>query len=135
MTYISFSIPGEPVAKGRPRFANGHAFTPNKTRAYEEIVRLHAMQAMRGKKMLTGPIGIRVTAYFPIPKSFTNTKKEQAISGALRHTKKPDWDNVGKIVSDALNGVVYPDDAVIADATVSKRYGIEPRVVVTVLEI
>lgn len=135
MTYISFSIPGEPVAKGRPRFANGHAFTPNKTRVYEEIVRLHAMQAMRGKKMLTGPISIRVTAYFPIPKSFTKTKKEQAISGALRHTKKPDWDNVGKIVSDALNGVVYPDDAVIADATVSKRYGVEPRVVVTALEI
>ena len=135
MTYISFSIPGEPVAKGRPRFANGHAFTPNKTRAYEEIVRLHAMQAMRGKKMLTGPIGIRVTAYFPIPKSFTKTKKEQAISGSLRHTKKPDWDNVGKIVSDALNGVVYRDDAVVADATVSKRYGVEPRVVVTVLEI
>ena len=78
MTCIRFSIPGEPVAKGRPRFANGHAFTPNKTRAYEEIVRLHAMQAMRGKKMLTGPIGILVTAYFSIPKNFTKTKRLNA---------------------------------------------------------
>lgn len=135
MTYISFSIPGEPVAKGRPRFANGHAYTPAKTRIYEETVRLHAIHAMRGKKMLTGAISLRVTAYFPTPKSFTRAKTEQAISGSLLHTKKPDWDNIGKIVSDALNGVVYPDDAVIADATVSKRYGVEPRVVVTALEI
>lgn len=132
MTCIRFSIPGEPVAKGRPRFANGHAFTPNKTRAYEEIVRLHAMQAMRGKKMLTGPIGIRVTAYFSIPKNFTKTKREQAISGALRHTKKPDWDNVGKIVSDALNGVVFSDDAKVSRAIVEKRYSEFPRVEVSV---
>lgn len=135
MTYISFSIPGEPVAKGRPRFADGHAYTPAKTRIYEETVRLHAIHAMRGKKMLTGAIGLRVTAYFPIPKSFTKTKTEQAISGFLLHTKKPDWDNVGKIVSDALNGVVYPDDAVVSDATVAKRYSSNPRVVVTAIEL
>ena len=85
--------------------------------------------------MLTGAIGLRVTAYFPIPKSFTRAKTEQAISGSLLHTKKPDWDNIGKIVSDALNGVVYPDDAVVSDATVAKRYSSNPRVVVTAIEI
>ena len=39
ITYIRFTIPGNPVPKARPRFANGHAFTPEKTRSYEEMVR------------------------------------------------------------------------------------------------
>lgn len=34
----------------------------------------------------------------------------------------PDWDNLGKIVSDALNGVAYADDRQIADGRVIKRY-------------
>ena len=136
MTYISFSIPGNPVAKGRPRFArNGHTYTPDKTRIYEETVRLYATQAMRGKKMLAGAIGLRVTAYFPIPKSFTKTKKEQAISGSLLHTKKPDADNIQKIISDACNRIVYQDDAQISEAVIRKRYSDFPRVDVTVTEI
>lgn len=109
MTCIRFSVPGEPVGKGRPRFnKNGHAYTPAKTRSYEEIVRMHAIHAMRGKKLLSGAISLSVTAFFPIPKYFTKAIREKALSGELLHQKKPDWDNVGKIVSDALNGVVYP---------------------------
>ena len=66
MTYISFSILGDPVAKERPRFAkNGHVYTPSKTRVYEEMVRLHAIKAMKGKKMLTGAIELTVALYFP----------------------------------------------------------------------
>ncbi|MEW8997914.1 MAG: RusA family crossover junction endodeoxyribonuclease [Thermoanaerobacter sp.] len=30
-------VPGRPVPKGRPRFAKGHAYTPEKTRMYEEL--------------------------------------------------------------------------------------------------
>lgn len=82
--------------------------------------------------MLTGAIGLRVTAYFPIPTSFTRAKTEQAISGSLLHTKKPDWDNIGKIVSDALSGVVYADDATVSRAMVDKRYSDFPRVEVSV---
>lgn len=136
MNRISFVVPGEPVAKARPRFTkNGHAYTPDRTRQYEEIVRLYAIRAMRGKKMLTGAISLSVVAFFPIPKYFTKAIREKALAGGLWHTKKPDWDNIGKIVSDALNGVVYPDDAVVSDATVAKRYSSNPRVVVTVIEI
>ena len=43
---------------------------------------------------------------------------------------KPDWDNIGKIVCDALNGSAYKDDAAITDATVCKRYGTRPCVAV-----
>lgn len=136
MTYVSFSIPGNPVAKARPKFAGkGHAYTPAKTRTYEEIVRLHARRAMKGKKLLTGAVELNVTFYFPIPKNFTKLQREQAISGVLKHTKKPDWDNTGKLTSDACNMIVYKDDAQVSDSHVHKRYSEFPRVEVTITEI
>lgn len=136
MTYISFSIPGNPIAKGRPRFTrSGHAYTPAKTRTYEEIIRLHATKAMRGKKMLTGAIGLRVTAYFPIPKSFTKEMREKAVRGELLHQKKPDFDNVSKIIADACNRIVFNDDGQISDAIVRKRYSEFPGIEVTITEV
>jgi Holliday junction resolvase RusA-like endonuclease len=133
MTCVRFSVPGAPVAKARPRFTqNGHAYTPDKTRSYEAIVKLCAMKAMKGKKLLTGAISLSVTAFFPIPKYFTKAIREKALSGELWHQKKPDWDNVGKIVSDALNGVVFSDDAKVSRAIVEKRYSEFPRVEVSV---
>ena len=133
MTCIRFSVPGEPVGKARPQFTkNGHAYTPDKTRSYEAIVKLCAIKAMKGKKLLTGAISLSVTAFFPIPKYFTKAIREKALSGELWHQKKPDWDNVGKIVSDALNGVVYADDAKVSHAIVEKRYSEFPRVEVSV---
>ena len=136
MTQIKFSIPGEPVAKARPRFTrNGHAYTPAKTRIYEEIVRLHATKAMRGKKMLSGAVEMDITFYFPIPKSFNKVLKAQATSGTLRHTKKPDWDNTGKIISDGCNRIVFQDDAQVSDSHVRKRYSDFPRVEVSIKEV
>ena len=48
-------------------------------------------------------------------------------SGDMRPVKRPDWDNVGKIVTDALNGVAYDDDSQIVSASVEKYYSEEPR--------
>jgi Holliday junction resolvase RusA-like endonuclease len=49
-TPISFTIPGEPVAKGRAKFARRGNFvttyTPDKTARYENLVKLAAQQAM-----------------------------------------------------------------------------------------
>lgn len=136
MTCIRFSVPGEPVGKARPRFTkSGHAYTPAKTRVYESIVKGEASIAMRWKKQLTGAISLSVRAFFPIPKYFTRSIREKALSGELYHQKKPDWDNVGKIISDALNGVVYADDAIVARAEVVKLYSDNPRVEICVKQL
>lgn len=133
MIRIRFTVPGEPVGKERPRFTKrGQVYTPAKTRSYETVVKLCARSAMKGKKMLTGAISLSVTAFFSIPKNFSKAISEKALSGELRYRKKPDWDNVGKIVSDALNGVVYSDDATVSRAVVEKRYSDYPRVEVSV---
>lgn len=129
------TIPGEPIAKGRPRLATvgGHAraFTPAKTRRYEDIVRQYAVREW-GRPMLDG-VCICLHAEFvrAIPASWSKRKRADALAGALHPIGRPDLDNCIKSVTDALNGVVYADDALICVASARKSYGDPPRVEVT----
>ena len=131
---IKLTIPGEPCAKQRPRTTKqGHTYTPQKTVNYETLVRqLYITQNFR--KQLEGALKMTVRAYFAIPKSDSNKKAYQKSIGIIRPTKRPDWDNVGKVISDALNGLAYHDDSQIVSATVEKWYSLEPRVEVILME-
>ena len=53
----------------------------------------------------------------------------------IRPTKKPDWDNIGKIICDSLNQIAYRDDAQIVDSQVRKFYSENPRVEVIIKEV
>ncbi len=123
---IKLTIPGEPVAKGRPRVTRYGTYTPEKTKNYETLVKeLYFME--HGQTLLEGELSIDIKAYFRIPKSASKKRKRLMASGDMRPVKRPDWDNVGKIVTDALNGVAYDDDSQIVSATVEKYYSEEPR--------
>lgn len=134
---MTFSIPGEPCAKGRPRFSRQgqsvRTYTPAKTANYENLVILEYQNA--GGKMLEGMIAMTVMAYYPIPKSASKKARSQMVSGAVRPTKKPDTDNVLKIVADALNGIAYKDDSQIVTSHIEKWYSDEPRMDVIIEEV
>jgi Holliday junction resolvase RusA-like endonuclease len=53
----------------------------------------------------------------------------------MRPTKRPDWDNLGKLVSDSLNGLAYKDDSQIVEATAAKYYSDRPRVEIEITEV
>lgn len=116
---VEFTVPGIPVGKGRPRFMkNGHTYTPEKTREYENKVVL-CWKSQSGKGFADGiPLSATVTAFFTVPRS-TSKKKAAALDGTP-HTKRPDADNVAKAILDALNGHAYNDDSAIALLTVRK---------------
>jgi Holliday junction resolvase RusA-like endonuclease len=126
-------IPGEPCAKQRPKFGNGRTYTPEKTVNYETLVRQLYIQAT--KEYHDGALRLVVDAFFTIPKSTSKKKREKMLQGIIRPTKRPDWDNIGKIASDALNAIAYRDDSQIVDATVRKWYSDEPRVEVEISEV
>ena len=71
-------------------------------------------------------------AYFKIPASASKAAKARMLEDRLRPTKKPDVDNIIKIVLDALNNTAWHDDAQVTDVICEKHYGIIPRVEVTV---
>lgn len=125
-------IPLAPVAKSRPHFSNGHAYTPRKTREYEDAVRLIAQAAKI--RAITGEISMTVYFYMPIPKSWSNAKKQRAESEEIRPTTKPDLSNLVKAIEDALNGIAYKDDSQIVKLTAEKYYGV-PRTEIEVKEL
>ena len=136
---IRFTIPGDPVGKGRPRFSTAgkfaKAYTPAKTVNYENLVKLEYERQCHGLAFDQDvPLDMRITAYYSIPQSVSKRKRELMLDRKIRPMKKADWDNIGKIVCDSLNGIAYRDDVQIVDAQVRKFYGETPRVVVTIQE-
>jgi Holliday junction resolvase RusA-like endonuclease len=142
---IVFTVPGEPVAKGRAKSSSRigkdgagqqrvftRHYTPEKTERYENLVRLAAQHAMAGAALIEGPVQLTVAIYLPIPQSWSKKKQEKARTGLVGATKKPDADNVLKALKDGMNGVVYVDDARITDIILQKRYATAPRVDVIV---
>lgn len=126
-------IPGEPVAKGRPKLGTvaGHAmaFTPAKTRRYEDIVRQLATVNWAGRKLLADrSITLVVKFYHKIPKSWSKRHHESAMLGLKKPLGRPDLDNCVKSITDGLNGVIYVDDSAICRIDAEKRYSVEPRV-------
>lgn len=134
---VHFTVPGEPVGKGRPRFSRQGSFvmayTPGKTVSYENLIKVE-YERQSGLSFGEREIGLRVTAYFSIPKSVSKAKRQQMKDGEIRPAKKPDIDNVCKVVADALNGVAYNDDRQIVYTEISKRYDDMPRMDVSIFD-
>lgn len=136
---ICFEIPGQPVAKGRPKFARrgAHvvAYTPAKTASYESLVKLAATAAMAGREPSAAPIQLTIFLAMQIPASWSNKRRDGALSGVICATKKPDADNVLKGIKDGCNGIVWRDDAQVVQITLRKDYGPIPFARVTVREL
>lgn len=135
-TAVEFVIPGTPIGKGRPRFARrGNfvtAYTPEKTASYENVVKLAAAEAMRGRVVIDGPVQVSVWLWVIPPASWSVKKQRAALEHQLFPTSKPDIDNVVKGVFDAMNDVVWKDDKQVVDLSVFKRYSTTARASVTV---
>jgi Holliday junction resolvase RusA-like endonuclease len=136
---IYFVVTGNPVGKGRPRATSRGGFvrmyTDAKTLGFEAAVADEASIAMRGLEVFETPMQLQLSAYYPIPKSWSKKKRQQAIDGEIYPNVKPDLDNVMKAVLDALNGVVYVDDSQVINLVATKRYSTDPRVEVYVHEV
>lgn len=135
--YIRFVVPGEPQGKARPRVVNGHAYTPTQTAAYEDLIRMAYKMAEPGRQAWEAgkAIAIVITAHYQIPKSASKTAKDKMRNWELLPLKKPDLDNIGKAVADALNGIAYKDDAQIAELRIRKIYNDAPKLIVELYEI
>jgi len=139
MPQVKFTIPGPPKGKGRPRFSKmGNfvkAYTPTETASYENLVTVEYQAQSKCFRFPDDAIlDMRIIAYYEIPKSVSKIKRSRMISGEIRPSKKPDMDNVVKIIADSLNNVAYKDDTQIVDCQVRKFYSEIPRVVVVLSE-
>lgn len=98
---MTFTVPGKPIPKARPRvMRGGWTFTPKKTKDYETFVAYHAIAAMPRDWKINSLYSLGLLFFGSHPRS--------------------DFDNLAKAVSDALNGVVWKDDCQVIEATIRK---------------
>lgn len=136
---IHFRVEGKARGKERPKATtiHGHArmYTPKATRQYEEEVR----QAFTGSNHGAVPVyekdrSLRLTLLIAckVPKSYTKKMRQACLDGELQPTKKPDVDNIVKVICDALNGYAFTDDSQVTMVYAEKYYSEEDYVDVTI---
>jgi Holliday junction resolvase RusA-like endonuclease len=101
---------------------------------YEALVMDAASDAMGSSEPLETPVAFYLYIHMPIPKSYSKKLRQDCLDGIEKPIKKPDWDNIAKAVTDALNGIVYVDDCQIVTAHVKKAYSDTPRIEVLIQE-
>ena len=129
MTKITFTVYGNPVAKARARTVRRggrvSTYTPEKTKTWEEMIRLQILEH-RPEKLIDGALTLR--AIFYLQRGGSLPKKR------IYPETKPDLDNLLKCLTDAMEGVIYSNDSRIVNEVVGKRYGDPPRVEVWIRE-
>lgn len=131
-----FEVPGKITGKGRPRVNTntGVAYTPTKTKDYEELVKQYFWIKYPRVNRIEGRTTVKIIAYFGIPKNTSKKDKENMLNNAISPTKKPDIDNITKIILDALNAIAFKDDNQITKLEIEKQYSEEERVYIKIEE-
>ena len=63
---VKFTVPGNPVGKARPRMTrSGHAYTPDKTVSYENLVKMCFIEKYTDWVPVSGEAILRLNAYYP----------------------------------------------------------------------
>lgn len=115
---------GDPVGKGRPRFAGArlgrvHAYTPSRTANWEGLA-VSVFRAAWGGAPIDEPVELDVEAVFSRPKRLM---RDRDPAGRLPHTAKPDFDNIAKCVGDSLEKAgVLRNDSQVVSGRVTKCY-------------
>lgn len=144
--WLAIQLDGPPQGKGRarsfktkkPEVVNVHGrdvvvnktgighYTPETTKRYELSLGRMAQVEMARNKLKIIPrerwVKCEIDSVFAIPLGWLNDERRAAIAGEIRPVCKPDWDNIAK-VTDALNKIVWVDDAQVASGHVEKWYG------------
>lgn len=124
---VQFFVPGKPIGKGRPRVCRKVTYTPKPTKDYEKLVRQCYIAKYADKQPIPAkiPLKVSIIANYPITQSMPKKQVKIIENGGaftVRPTKKPDADNISKIILDALNGLAYYDDNQVVTLRIDKCY-------------
>ena len=110
---FTFTVPGKPQGKARARtFHNSKSdkmssVTQEKTVLYENLIKTCFQQKYGQKRFADDAYVVaNILAYFEPPKSISKKKRAEMLEGKIWPAKKPDSDNIAKVVLDALNGIL-----------------------------
>lgn len=129
-----FEVLGKIRGKARPK-VNTYtlkAYTPQETKDYEELIQQYFVIKYPKYVPIETRVSVKIIACFSIPK---NTSKKNAglmLENTISPTKKPDIDNIVKIILDALNKMAFKDDNQITKLEVEKIYSTEDKIIIKI---
>ena len=129
-------IEGKIVGKERPRvnLNNGRVYTPNKTKDYENYIRECFCLTYPSFKQIEGRVSIEIVAFRTIPKNSSKVMTQKMLNDEISPVVKPDIDNIGKVVLDALNKFAFKDDNQVCKFMIQKKYCLEEKIYIKVEE-
>lgn len=138
MKTVRFYVPGKPQGKARAKtFRNNgvtRTVTPDNTVLYENFIKERYLQFADGTFFDRGtPVSLHIVIRFLPAKSEAKSKRARMLNGDILPLKKPDIDNVVKVICDALNGVAYHDDSQVIFVACAKRYSATEGLEITLL--
>lgn len=131
-----FEMLGEIVGKARPRMntRTGKAYTPTNTKLYEYSLRQWFIREYPYFKPIETRVKVTIIAYFDIPKSTSKKKEAEMLLENISPTKKPDIDNIIKIILDAMNKFAFKDDTQVTKLEIEKKYAKSPKIYIKIEE-
>lgn len=131
-----FEMLGDVVGKARPRMntRTGRAYTPTNTKNYEYSLRQWFIRKYPYFKPIESRVKVSIVAYFDIPKSTSKKKEAEMLAENISPTKKPDADNIIKIILDAMNKFAFKDDTQVTKLEIEKKYDKIPRIYIKIEE-
>lgn len=128
-------IHGQPIAKKRPRFARrGNFVTTYNPQETEEGRMLWEIRQQYTGEPTTKPVYLFLRFEMEIPKSASKKRQAEMESHLIEHTKRPDLDNLAKMVKDVCNNVLWRDDSQITRMEAVKMYSLNPKTVIEFME-
>lgn len=142
LSELRVTVPGEPVAQGRPRGFHHpgvgvRMYDPLESRDWKLTARaryeaaLHVLVREAPAFPKGVPVDLYVVAIFACPRSHYRKRPLPR----RRKLGTPDAENIAKAVQDAGNGMLWHDDSQVVRLTVEKWYGAQgeaPAVYLTV---
>ena len=131
LLYI-FEVFGTPKPQKQTQFSRKGAYDPS-FRDKKQII--WQIKPYAPKEPLLGAVSVDILFIMPMPVFVSKTKKKQMLDQEVYPHKRPDLDNMGYLVTNAMKELVYKDDSQIVDLTMRKRYGEQPKIVIKVKSI
>lgn len=126
---IKISLPGEPIAKMRPKFSRKGTYDPQ--HSIKHAAKFQVLSQLNGRNPFPKDVAIdiEINFYFHCP----SHKLSLLHWGIMDHVEKPDIDNCEKWICDILNGIIYEDDKQIINSTCHKIYSDDPRTEILIM--
>lgn len=125
---ITFEVAGPPVPWSRARSAGSRRFSAPEMERAKAAIGWAARQSR--VRMIDGPVSVTVCAVFAMPRSCSAAERDKLRGAPV--IKRPDADNLMKLVMDALEGIAFTDDRMVAHQASLKIWGDASRTIIKV---